>query len=149
MKFVFVFILFFPVLNLAQNEYEKWGKADFSYRLPEKSEERDYSINAGKAEDILLKGAADFYWIFISNVDGDNCPFYPTCSSFFLQSVKQTNIFQGFLMFADRFTRDSNVYKRAERYPLAENGKFFDPVNLYSLNEENLNYKPPLKSKKE
>jgi putative component of membrane protein insertase Oxa1/YidC/SpoIIIJ protein YidD len=86
----------------------------------------------------MLKTFVNGYWFFISGVDGDNCPFQPSCSSFFVESVKETNLIQGILMFADRFTRDINFYKREEHYPRAGNGRYFDPASLYTLKKEKI-----------
>ena len=76
------------------------------YILPHS--ERSYGIEKGSLSNIFVDRFTHAYWILISDVDGDNCPFSPSCSSFFVESVKETNIFQGTLMFADRLTRDTN-----------------------------------------
>ncbi len=127
----------------SQSEWKKWGKANYSYELPTSQVKRDYSINEKGAGNFLLKAAADAYWIFISDVDGDNCSFSPTCSSFFLQAVNQTDIVQGTLMFFDRFTRDMDIYKKYDQYPRVEDGHFYDPPSLYTLNKNKIKYLPP------
>ncbi len=91
----------------------------------------------------MLKSLADVYWIFISDVDGDNCSFSPTCSNFFIQSVQQTNLFQGTIMFFDRFTRDMDIFKKYNQYPRVTDGHFYDPPSLYTLDETKINYIPP------
>ncbi|MBU0475828.1 MAG: membrane protein insertion efficiency factor YidD [Bacteroidetes bacterium] len=78
------------------------------------------------------------YSFLISDLDGDNCPFYPTCSSFFVQSVNETNIIKGTLMFADRFTRDSNIFKSRSHYPKHISGKLFDPIQNYLLTDSTI-----------
>jgi putative component of membrane protein insertase Oxa1/YidC/SpoIIIJ protein YidD len=83
------------------------------------------------------------YWIFISDLDGDNCPFHPSCSSFFLESIEETNLIQGTLMFFDRFTRDSNPVNREEHYPVYKNYRFYDPPKLYTLSKEKIQIIPP------
>lgn len=125
-----------------QNENVKWGKARYSYTLPTKNNGRDYSINEKGIGNILLKSAADAYWIFISDVDGDNCSFSPTCSSFFLLSVRRTDLVQGTLMFFDRFTRDMDIFKLGH-YPRVKDGHYYDPPSLYTLNSKNIKYLPP------
>ena len=127
----------------SQSEWKKWGKADYSYELPSNEGKRDYSLDEKGAGNILLKSAADAYWIFISDVDGDNCSFSPTCSSFFLQAVHQTDIVQGALMFFDRFTRDMDIYKKYDQYPRVKDGHFYDPPALYTLNKNKIKYLPP------
>ena len=149
MKYIIFFCLvyvinLFPQVNkygkkLNSTDWQKWGKADFSYKIPEQvlSGKRNYSISGENFGGTILKTFADAYWFFISDVDGDNCSFSPTCSSFFILAVKKTNIVQGTLMFADRFTRDLNLFK-LNRYPRVEDGHFYDPVSLYTLNKENI-----------
>ena len=126
----------------SQTDWEKWGKADISYEMHKDTGKRDYNIGGDNAGQILLNTAAVGYWLFISDVDGDNCPFSPTCSSFFLQSVKETNIFQGTFMFADRFTRDMDIFGRTSHYPIAKNKHFYDPPTLYTLDKSKIKYIP-------
>jgi hypothetical protein len=130
------------VTSFPQSDWEKWGKADYSYANMKKNSQRNYNINGNNAGQVVLKTIAAGYWILISDVDGDNCPFSPTCSSFFLQSVKETNIIQGTLMFADRFTRDMDIFGRLNHYPLAINKHFYDPPSLYTLNKDKIKYIP-------
>ena len=139
--------LFFTFISLtallfSQTDWEKWGKAELPYGIRNNISKRDYDIHDNNAGQIVLKTIAAGYWIFISDVDGDNCPFSPTCSSFFLQSVKETNIIQGTLMFADRFTRDMDIFGRLNHYPIAGNKHFYDPPSLYALNSNKIRYIP-------
>jgi Putative membrane protein insertion efficiency factor len=127
---------------LSQTDWERWGEADFSYEMHKDKAQRNYNISGDNAGEIILKNAAIGYWLFISDVDGDNCPFSPTCSSFFLQSVKETNIVQGTLMFADRFTRDMDIFGRMSHYPIARNRHFYDPTTLYTLDKGKIKYIP-------
>jgi len=136
-------IILFSTLSIyAQTEWVKWGKADYSYEIKQSNSHRQYSISGNTAGETALKTLAVGYWFFISDVDGDNCPFSPTCSSFFLQSVKETNIVQGTLMFADRFTRDMDFIDRFSHYPIAKNRHFYDPPSLYTLNNLKIKYIP-------
>jgi putative component of membrane protein insertase Oxa1/YidC/SpoIIIJ protein YidD len=126
----------------SQTDWEKWGKAEISFEMHKDPIQRNYNISGDNAGQILLNTAAVGYWLFISDVDGDNCPFSPTCSSFFLQSVKETNIFQGTFMFADRFTRDMDIFGRTTHYPIAKNKHFYDPPTLYTLDKSKIKYIP-------
>jgi putative component of membrane protein insertase Oxa1/YidC/SpoIIIJ protein YidD len=144
MKFILFFSLLFTANIFAQVKTDltisqKWGKVNYSYKIqdPPVSEKRDYSLEGENTSGIILKSFADIYWFFISDVDGDNCSFSPTCSSFFIKSAKKTNILQGTLMFADRFTRDLNLFK-INHYPRVKDGHFYDPVYLYTLNKKNI-----------
>ena len=121
----------------------KWGKADYRYEKPNNFRHREYSFDIESVSGFIAKSTANAYGYFISDLDGDNCPFRPSCSAFFVQASKETNIVQGTLMFFDRFTRDFNFYKRYEHYPRVEDGHYYNPVSLYTLDEEQINYIPP------
>jgi hypothetical protein len=45
-------------------------------------------------------------------------------------------------MFADRFTRDMDIFGRIEHYPIAKNRHLFDPPKLYTLNKAKIKYIP-------
>lgn len=124
----------------AQTDWERWGKAEISYRIPSPA------VNAEKEEDNIVSGALSIlksiYSFFISDLDGDNCPFYPSCSSFYVQSVREEGLIKGTLMFADRFTRDMNFIKDPSGYPLHAAGKFFDPPGNYALKEDKIILSP-------
>ncbi len=141
MKLFILMILFSVSFIYAQTDRTRWSKADFSYAVPDRFEHRDYSLEDLSAGNLVLKTAADAYWYLISDADGDNCAFSPTCSNFFLQSVKATNLAQGTLMFFDRFTRDMNIFKLGH-YPRVPDGHFYDPPSLYSLNPKKIVYIP-------
>jgi putative component of membrane protein insertase Oxa1/YidC/SpoIIIJ protein YidD len=121
----------------------KWGKAEIRYEEPNEFRHRNYSFVSESVSGFIAKATANTYWYFISDLDGDNCPYRPSCSAFFVEASKETNIIQGTLMFFDRFTRDFNVYKRYKHYPRVKDGHYYDPVSLYTLNEEKIDYIPP------
>ncbi len=140
----FLFLVFFLAANcFAQTDWVKWGKKDVPYVIHNENNQRDYSINSDNPVNFLTKSLVNVYWYFVSDVDGDNCSFNPTCSSFFIQSVKKTNIFQGTLMFFDRFTRDMNIFNKKSLYPILPDGHFYDPPSLYTLNNNKIKYLPP------
>lgn len=143
MKFLFLNIFLFTQLILfPQNDWDKWDKINADYTIKDFPGKRDYSFKSDNAGEFLIKSAANAYWFFISDVDGDNCPFKPSCSSFFVDAVKETNIFQGSLMFFDRFTRDINVFKTG-KYARVKSGYYYDPAILYTLSGDKINYIPP------
>ena len=138
-----LFFLFLTTSAFCQLDNFKWKKADLSYEKPDKFIHRDYSFEANDAVGFLTKSVANAYWFFISNVDGDNCPFRPSCSSFLIESAKETNIFQASLMFFDRFTRDMNLSKGHNHYPRIKSGRYYDPPKNYTLNQGRIIYLPP------
>lgn len=142
-KPLFFLIFFLPITVLCQTDWKKWGKSEPSYQIQDNYIERDYDLSINSFSDILIKPVFNAYWFFISDVDGANCPFQPSCSTFFLQSIKRTNFVQGTLMFFDRFTRDTNFLNRANHYPYYDELHFYDPVNNYTLDTKEITYNPP------
>jgi putative component of membrane protein insertase Oxa1/YidC/SpoIIIJ protein YidD len=136
-------MLLLSVVVYAQTDLHRWGKADISYEMKSPDNGRSYGIESGSAGDVFVSYLTNVYWIFISDVDGDNCSFSPTCSSFFVESVKETNLFQGILMFSDRLARDTNFIDRQLHYPFAKNGRLYDPPANYKLVSKNIKYIPP------
>jgi len=142
LRFFITLICLFCFTNLpAQQDWKKWEKKEFNYSINSSFTKRIYDFNSDNAGEFILKSLTFTYWFFISDVDGDNCPFRPSCSAFFMNAVSETNIIQGALMFADRFTRDINIFKKGN-YPVSIEGYYYDPVSLYSLSENKINYKP-------
>ncbi|MGE5403185.1 MAG: membrane protein insertion efficiency factor YidD, partial [Ignavibacteriales bacterium] len=139
---IYIVILSAASLYGQQADWKKWGKTEISYTTTPPSESQPMVSNKNLGS-LLLDGSRKVYSFFISDLDGDNCPFQPTCSSFFIESVRTTNIFQGMLMFADRFTRDMNFLK-INHYPLTADGSHFsDPARNYTLHPDMIIYNPP------
>jgi putative component of membrane protein insertase Oxa1/YidC/SpoIIIJ protein YidD len=124
---------------LSQPDSEKWEAKQIFYELPV-THPHDYTIDKSSFGMTVITSLRNIYYFFISDLDGDNCPFYPSCSAFFIQAVKETNIFSGGLMFADRFTRDMNLLKGKDQYPISKLGKFFDPPYNYTLNSQKIKF---------
>ena len=141
-KYFLLFVFISQLAIYSQTDWVKWEKSDPTYQLKDDYLEREYDLSIESASDVIVKPVTNAYWFFISDVDGANCPFQPSCSSFLVQSVKKTNIFQGVVMFFDRFTRDTNIFGRHEHYPRYGKHHFYDPVSLYTLEEEGINYIP-------
>ncbi len=129
-------LIFLTFAVFAQTETHRWGEKKADYKIPEVSE-RNYLIDDSSVMMSLVSGFQYAYYFLISDYDGDNCPFTPTCSNFFVQSVKRTNIFQGALMFADRFTRDLNFIER-DKYPRSQDGRLIDLPQNYELKERGI-----------
>jgi len=125
-------ILGFSFSLFSQTDWQRWQKAETKYSHELEPPERTYSVEGGNPFELLLKASAVTYWFFISDVDGDNCPFDPSCSSFFLESVKASNIIEGTLMFFDRFLRDFNVFNRND-YAISPKRRLLDPPEKYLL----------------
>lgn len=132
MKTILFIIFPFVFQVFAQTDWVKWQAVEANYELnpPDK---KQYIIDDSDFGSLLLSSFQNGYYFLISDLDGNNCPFHPSCSAFFVQSVKGTNIFQGLLMFADRFTRDTNLFRRKTQYSKHISGKYYDPYYNYAL----------------
>ena len=141
-KYFSLFLLISQLTIYSQTDWVRWEKSDPDYKIENTYLDRKYDLSIESATDIIVKPVINAYWFFISDVDGANCPFHPSCSSFLAQSMKETNLFQGALMFFDRFTRDTNVFRRHEHYPRFGTNHYYDPIYLYTLDESKIKYIP-------
>jgi putative component of membrane protein insertase Oxa1/YidC/SpoIIIJ protein YidD len=139
MRFALI-LLIIPTLAFAQSDWTRWKAVKPSYKMSFGKNKEVEKSDGSFAEDVLI-GARKIYAFFISDLDGDNCPFYPSCSHFFIRAVKATGLIQGLLMFADRFTRDTNIFKSLTQYPSKVAGRLYDPIFLYKLDESEINIK--------
>lgn len=126
----FLLLTIFTAAFFAQVETRKWKAQKVDYQL-EQLHQKETKINTSGFSTLLVSSAQVAYYKLFSDYDGDNCPFYPSCSTFFVQAVDETNIIKGSLMFADRFTRDLNFFKSFNSYPIHKTGQFYDPVYKY------------------
>ena len=107
---------------------KKWGKEPIPYL-------KATDLHTATAHNNTSNLFIYLYHNLISEADGDRCPFAPTCSGFFIESVHKTNIVQGVLMFMDRFTRDANTVNHGLNYKYNYKVHHFDdPVSKYILN---------------
>ncbi|HMN23806.1 MAG: membrane protein insertion efficiency factor YidD [Ignavibacteriaceae bacterium] len=141
-KYFFLILFFFQFSFYAQTDWVRWEKSDPTYQKKDSYLQREYDLSINSVSDVIIKPVINAYWFFVSDVDGANCPFHPSCSSFLAQSIKETNLLQGAVMFFDRFTRDTNVFGRLEHYPLYGKKHFYDPVALYTLDKDKIKIIP-------
>ncbi len=139
--FLWIFFLL-HFCSFAQTDWVRWEKSDPTYQKNDPYIQREYDLSINSVSDIIIIPVINAYWFFVSDLDGANCPFQPSCSSFFAESIKETNIFQGTLMFFDRFTRDTNLFERRKNYPHFDKYHFYDPIRLYTLEKEKIKIIP-------
>jgi len=136
---IYLFLFSIPYNLYAQTDWVRWEGKETFYQLPA-THDHDYTVDKSSIGMTLLSVLRNTYYFFISDLDGDNCPFEPSCSAFFLQSVKETSIIKGTLMFADRFTRDLNFFKGMNHYSLLSSNKFSDPAYNYTLHSAKIKF---------
>ncbi len=126
MKSILFILFLFPAIFFSQTETHHWQVISNKYELNSKTK------TVAKQTTGFVSFLRNSYQFLISDYDGNNCPFYPSCSKFFVEAVQKTNLFEGFLMFADRFTRDLNYFNRGN-YEVKKFGKLYDPPDKYIL----------------
>lgn len=150
LNFQTLFFLFAIIVQInlnGQTEQSKWSKKEVSYLLPANIHDHSYQLKIESFQDLFIQPLLFVYRVLISDVDGNNCPFSPSCSSFFEEAIKRENLFIGVMMFADRFSSDFNFVNRSDKYYRMPSGRFYDPVVNYDLNSIKYSLPPDAKSK--
>jgi putative component of membrane protein insertase Oxa1/YidC/SpoIIIJ protein YidD len=138
LRLVLLCCLLFASQPEAQTKLSHWGEVPKRYVAVDTALRKNQPAEWTMSNLLVVP-----YRVFISDVDGDHCPFTPTCSAFFVDACRQTNIFQGTLMFVDRFTRDSNTFDRAGHYPTdTRRNRLIDPASNYRLRDSLIIVKP-------
>ncbi len=136
---IFFLLAILAASNQAQTDWLRWEGNQVSYQI------KNHITTSSRVSDEnfglqLISFFRNSYSTLISDIDGDNCPFYPSCSHFFVESVKEAGLFKGVLMFSDRFIRDLNFFKSKNSYPKHISGKYWDPAVNYTLKSETTKY---------
>lgn len=76
----------------------------------------------------LLVAAAKFFRDYISPVDGDRCPMYPTCAAYSIQAVEKHGFIAGYLMTVDRLIHENNEMDYAPIVAVGSGYRYWDPV---------------------
>lgn len=71
----------------------------------------------------------NFFSEYISRVDGDRCPMYPTCASYSRQVIKKHGFFMGIVMMADRLIHEGNEMDYAPLVKVGSGVRYHDPVS--------------------
>ena len=77
----------------------------------------------------VVMGGLNFFSEYISRVDGDRCPMYPTCASYSRQVIRKHGFFMGIVMTADRLIHEGNEMDYAPLVEAGESVRYYDPVS--------------------
>ena len=69
-----------------------------------------------------------FFQIYISPVDGDRCPSYPTCSQYALEAVRKHGTLVGMVMSFGRLIHESDEIQLAPRIWIKGSYRYYDPI---------------------
>jgi putative component of membrane protein insertase Oxa1/YidC/SpoIIIJ protein YidD len=121
MKRIFGIIIFFIVLAvLGTNSFAGQGVKPENLNVANSDKEK---------QDDTLIFPIRLYSKYISSVDGDRCPSYPTCSRYCSEAIKKHGAFLGWIMCSDRLMRDGRDETKLSA-PVWVDGKkrTYDPV---------------------
>ena len=95
---------------------------------PVESEQELIQTKADWSNEVMLIMSVGFnvYKKYISSQDAMNCSFYPSCSSYALQTI-QNNGFLGIFDAIDRLTR-CNGFSPEKYHTHPETHRYYDPV---------------------
>ncbi len=100
---------------------EPWGKQS----SPESSSPGAPQLSPGQK---IAQGAIRVFQKYISPVDGDRCPSYPTCSQYGVLAVRKHGLMMGFVMTFDRLIHESDEVRRAPLIKVYDSHRYYDPV---------------------
>ena len=121
---IFILLWLTPWVYAEEGRWaEPWGNE--TSRRDAKEEIRGQRLSSGQQ----LTGA--FFRLFqeyISPVDGDRCPSYPTCSQYGLEAVRKHGVLMGLVMSFDRLIHESDEIRRAPLIRVHDSYRYYDPV---------------------
>ncbi len=121
--FLTIMIILTAVPAGARDSFSPW---DFNTGKTAQAQGSDDNMSAGAR---ALSWGVRFYRETISQVDGERCKMYPSCSAYSLEAIKKHGFFLGYVMTADRLIHESNEMDDAPKIKL-KNGqeRYYDPV---------------------
>lgn len=69
-----------------------------------------------------------FFQKYISPVDGDRCPCYPTCSQYSVEAIRKHGFWMGMVMTFDRLIHESDEIRQAPMIKIYGSYRYYDPV---------------------
>jgi putative membrane protein insertion efficiency factor len=126
---VFCFFLFFVFLipsSTAAGEgrwEEPWPKQGAA-----KAGAQEVAASSPGAGQRAVQGAIRFFQGYISPVDGDRCPCYPTCSQYAIEAVKKHGALIGLVMTFDRLIHETDEIRQVPLMKIHGSYRYFDPV---------------------
>jgi len=73
-------------------------------------------------------GAVRFFQSYISPVDGDRCPCYPTCAQYSAEAIRKHGLWIGLVMTFDRLIHESDEIRQAPLIKIYGSYRYYDPV---------------------
>ena len=123
MKIRLGFIIGCAILNVC------WSGACARQEMNLTDHPKGLDVAAEKQESPLLY-PFKFYGDYISNIDGDRCSMYPTCSQYCMEAIQKHGLLTGWIMCSDRLMRCGRDETKLSA-PVWINGekRNYDPVS--------------------
>jgi putative membrane protein insertion efficiency factor len=124
-----VLFIFFACLNGARGYAgegrweEPWPKQPRERAT--RSEARAGDLSPGQR---AAQGVIRFFQQYISPVDGDRCPCYPTCSQYGAEAIRKHGVWIGVVMIFDRLLHESDEIRQAPMMKVYGSYRYYDPV---------------------
>lgn len=121
---VFIILWLSPWVYAEEGRWEEPWPKETSGRWA-KEEVRGERLSPGQR---VAEGLFWFFQKYISPVDGDRCPSYPTCSQYGREAVRKHGVLIGLVMTFDRLIHESDEIQRAPLIRVHESYRYYDPV---------------------
>ncbi len=102
---------------------EPWQEEILSARGKARQGEKAASASQRVAQELIR-----FFQIYISPVDGDRCPSYPTCSQYAVEAIRKHGAVAGLVMTFDRLIHESDEVHRVPQIRVYDSYRYYDPV---------------------
>jgi hypothetical protein len=122
-------ILFFITFFLNEGSYAQEGRWEEPWldptRIEAKKESPGENLSPGqRIADTLFR----LFQTYISPVDGDRCPSYPSCSQYGREALRKHGILLGAVMTFDRLIHESDEPQTSPLIPVGDSYRYYDPV---------------------
>ena len=105
--------------------FEPWGFNGQSAQVqPVRHDQEGISLPTRMA----LAGI-NFFSEYVSRVDGDRCPMYPTCATYSRQAFRKHGFLTGVVMTADRLIHENTEMEYAPLVKVGTRIRYYDPVS--------------------
>jgi len=125
----FAFLLFWSCLSggwawAGEGRWEEpWPKSSPAPEL--RSEKSSPSLSPGQR---ATQGVFRLFQKYISPVDGDRCPCYPTCSQYSVEAIRKHGVLMGLVITFDRLIHESDEIRQAPMIKIYGSYRYYDPV---------------------
>ena len=109
--------------NAGEGRWEEpWPRAVIAPAAQKEPPLQNPSLGKRVAEEVIR-----FFQAYISPVDGDRCPCYPTCSQYSVEAIRKHGVLIGMVMTYDRLIHESNEIRQAPLVKIYDSYRYYDP----------------------